>query len=419
LLIEKRGCGLVLNSSIKNQKSSMIYLRREANQMKRRCIYILLVGVLVGLCASPVFAQATGTVKGTAKDTTGKPMVGATVEWTSIDTGRKYELKTNNKGEYFSLGISPGKYNVKLLQDGKEIFHYNNVPATLDENTLDFDLQKEMANQAKGAGMSAEELKKKQEAAEKASKENLNIKQLNEKLATSRQDMTAGNYDGAIQEMTEATQIDPHRDILWATLGDANRGSAVKQTDPAEKQKRLDAAVDAYQKALTEKQAAAQAGEKDPDMNKKLAAYYNNLADAQGKAGKADDAIKSYGQAATLDPASAGQYYFNLGAVLTNQNKTNDPKLRQDAVDAFDKAIAADPNKADAYYWKGTNLIGAATLKGDKMVAPDGTAESFQKYLELQPTGPHAEEAKAMLTSIGATVETTFGKQKKAPTKKQ
>jgi tetratricopeptide (TPR) repeat protein len=267
--------------------------------------------------------------------------------------------------------------------------------------------------------MSPEELKKKQEAAEKANKENLNIKQLNEKLATSRQDMSTGNYDGAIQEMTEATQIDPHRDILWATLGDANRGSAVKQTDPAERQKRLDAAVDAYQKALNEKQAAAQAGEKDPDMNKKLAAYYNNLADAQGKAGKADDAIKSYGQAATLDPASAGQYYFNLGAVLTNQNKTNDPKLRQDAVDAFDKAIAADPNKADAYYWKGTNLIGAATLKGDKMVAPEGTAEAFQKYLELQPTGPHAEEAKAMLTSIGATVETTFGKQKKAPTKKQ
>lgn len=387
--------------------------------MKQRCIYILVVAVLVGLCASPLFAQATGTVKGVCKNTDGKPMAGATVEWTSVDTGRKYELKTNNKGEYFSLGISPGKYNVKLLQDGKEIFHYNNVPATLDENTLDFDLQKEMANQAKGAGLSPEELKKKQEAAEKANKENLNIKQLNEKLATSRQDMSTGNYDGAIQEMTEATQIDPHRDILWATLGDANRGSAVKQTDPAEKQKRLDAAVDAYQKALTEKQAAAQAGEKDPDMNKKLAAYYNNLADAQGKAGKADDAIKSYGQAATLDPASAGQYYFNLGAVLTNQNKTNDAKLRQDAVDAFDKAIAADPNKADAYYWKGTNLIGAATLKGDKMVAPDGTAEAFQKYLELQPTGPHAEEAKAMLTSIGATVETSFGKQKKTPTKKQ
>ncbi len=388
--------------------------------MKQRCIFILVVVVLVGLCAAPVFAQATGTVKGLCKDTEGKPLAGAIVEWTSTETGRKYSLKTNGKGEYFSLGISPGKYNVKLLVDGKEMFHFNNVPVTLDENTLDFDLKKELQNQATGQGMSAEEMKKKQEASEKATKENMTIKQLNEKLATSRDDMKAGNFDGAIQEMTDATALDPHRDILWATLGDADRGAATKQTDPAEKSKRLDGAIDAYQKAIAEKQAAAQAGEKDPDANKKLAAYYNNLGDAQGKAGKSDDAIKSYTQAAQLDPTAAGQYYFNLGAVLTNQNKTNDPTLIHSAVDAFDKAIAADPTKADAYYYKGNNLVGLATLKGDKMVAPDGTAEAFQKYLELQPTGSHAEEAKQMLTVIGATVETSFGKQKqKAPVKKQ
>ncbi len=116
---------------------------------------------------------------------------------------------------------------------------------------------------------------------------------------------------------------------------------------------------------------------------------------------------------AQLDPASAGMYYFNLGATLTNANLKNDPDMRKAAVDAFDKAIAADPNKADAYYWKGTNLIGAATLQGDKMVAPPGTAEAFQKYLDLAPTGPHAEEAKSMLTALGAKVETTYGTQKK------
>ena len=386
--------------------------------MKQRCLYILLVAVLVGMCAPAVLAQATGSVKGVVKDTEGKPMAGATVEWTSTDTGRKYSLKTNNKGEYFSLGINPGKYNVRLLQGEKELFHVNNFPVALDENTLDFDLKAELQKQAAGQGMSTEEMKKREEANEKVNKENMTIKQLNEKLATSRDDIKAGNYDGAIQEMTEATNLDPHRDILWATLADAYRGSSTKQTDSGERDKRLASAVDGYQKAIAEKQAAAQAGEKDPKMNEKLAGYYNNLGDAQAKAGKADDAVKSYNQAATLDPSSAGMYYFNLGAVLTNQNKSNDPTLRQNAVDAFDKAIAADPSRADAYYWKGTNLIGAATLKGDKMVAPDGTAEAFQKYLELQPTGPHAEEAKAMLASIGATVETTYGKQKKTPAKK-
>jgi hypothetical protein len=56
--------------------------------------------------------------------------------------------------------------------------------------------------------------------------------------------------------------------------------------------------------------------------------------------------------------------------------------------------------------------MGKATLKGDKMVAPDGTAEAFNKYLELQPTGQFADPAKQMLASIGATIETNFGKKK-------
>ena len=81
---------------------------------------------------------------------------------------------------------------------------------------------------------------------------------------------------------------------------------------------------------------------------------------------------------------------------------------------AFNKVIAADPNRADAYYWKGVNMIGKATLQGDKMVAPPGTAEAFQKYLELQPTGTYADAAKQMLNSIGSSIETSYGMKKAA-----
>ena len=80
--------------------------------------------------------------------------------------------------------------------------------------------------------------------------------------------------------------------------------------------------------------------------------------------------------------------------------------------------IAADPNKADAYYRKGVNMIGKATLQGDKMVAPPGTAEAFQKYLELAAHRPVRRRAKQMLASIGASVETGFGTRKKAAAKK-
>jgi tetratricopeptide (TPR) repeat protein len=380
--------------------------------MKQRFAVLVLIVLLTGLWVPPVFAQATSTVKGTCKDLEGKPLVGATVSWYGLETGRKYDIKTDSKGNYFSLGFTPGKYKVTLLKDGKELFSLNNVPVTLDDNTLDFDLKKEQEKAGKGQGLSPEQLKKMQEEQEKASKENNIVKTLNEKLAAATQATSAGDYDTAISVLTEATQLDATRDVLWFKLGDAYRSSAMKQTDSAEKAKRLDAAVGDYEKAVDIKQKAFDAGAKTTDAGKQLAAYYNNLGEAYAKSGKTDEGVQAYTHAAQVDPAGAGQYYFNLGAILTNANITNDSKLRKAAIEAFDKAIAADPTRPDPYYWKGVNLIGDATLKGDKMVAPEGTSEAFNKYLELQPAGAHTEEAKAMLASIGATIQTEFGKKK-------
>src|ERR1700704_4689376 len=132
--------------------------------MKKLFTISLLVVLAVGLSAPAAFAQAMGTVKGVAKDVEGKVITGADVEWLGTETGRKYTLKTNNKGEYFSLGISPGKYNVKLSKDGKEIWHINNVSVGVDEFVLDFDLKKEQTNSAQASGMTAEQVKQAQEA---------------------------------------------------------------------------------------------------------------------------------------------------------------------------------------------------------------------------------------------------------------
>jgi len=389
--------------------------------MKQRFVVLVLIGLLAVLCAPSAFAQASGTVKGVCKDVEGKPIAGAQVEWTNLDNGRKYSLKTNNKGEYFSLGVSTGKYNVRLLQGSNELFHFNGVNVGLDETTLDFDLKKEQAAAAQGIGLTPEQqkqAKEQQEQREKILKENNTIKSLNDKLSAAKAAADAGDFATAVSTMTDATQMDPNRDLLWAKLGDYTLSAAGKQTDAAAKTKSYEDATADYQKAVDLKQKALDADpKKGPDATKVMAQYYNNMGQAQAKSGKTEDAVKSYQQAAQMDPSGAGQYYFNLGAILTNANTMNDAKMRQAAVDAFDKAITADPTKADAYYWKGTNLIGAATLQGDKMVAPPGTAEAFQKYLELQPTGPHADEAKAMLASLGATVETSYGEKKK-PTKK-
>lgn len=333
------------------------------------------------------------------------------VVWANMDNGQKYNLKTNKKGEYFSLGLTPGKYLVTLYKNAddvkanKEMDHVKGFQVQLDENTLDLDVKKEIENTAKGQGLSAEQVKAMQEAQAKQAKETNTVKALNEKLNAAKTAADAGDYETAIAALTEATQMDATRDLVWFKLGDYYRLSAPKQTDPAEKQKRLNSAVDSYQKAVDLKKSAT--NDKDPNAAKNLAAYYNNLADAYAKAGKIDDAVKTYELSAQTDPGSAAQAYFNIGAVLTNAGKADQ------AIVAFDKCIAADPTRAEAYYQKGVNLLGKATLQGDKTIPAPGTVDAFQKYLEIAPTGPNAENAKALLASIGSKVETSYGTKKK------
>ena len=380
--------------------------------MRKYFILPLLFVFAVGLCAPLALAQTTGTVKGVCKDLDGKPIAQAEVLWSGTESGRKYNLKTNKNGEYFSLGIVPGKYNVTLSKDGKEIFHYSGVPVGLDETVQDFDLKKEQASAAQGQGLTAEQAAKAKEALAKAENEKKTVGTLNEKLKAASAATDAGDYETAIATLTEANQIDSTRDLIWFKLGDAYRMSAAKQTDPAEKQKRYELSATNYQKAI-ELRSASEAAQKDPDNNVKMAAYYNNLAETFAKSNKVDDSVANYNKAAQLDPTRAVTYLFNEGAILTNAGRGDD------AIVAFDKVIATDPTKAAAYYWKGVNLIAKEVVgKDGKVVAPDGTAEAFQKYLELEPNGPYAEGAKGMLASIGAPIQTGFENKTKKPVKK-
>ena len=52
--------------------------------------------------------------------------------------------------------------------------------------------------------------------------------------------------------------------------------------------------------------------------------------------------------------------------------------------------------------------------KTNKLVAPPGCMEAYQKYLQLAPDGPYAGEVKGILAGFNQTVDTTY----KAPKKK-
>jgi tetratricopeptide (TPR) repeat protein len=392
--------------------------------MKRNLVFISISAFLLFLASISAVAQ-TATVKGVCKDSQGTPIVDAQVTWHNDDNGRVFKLKTNKKGEYFSLGIEPGTYTVTLTKDGKELDKVNKYHVSSDEISLDFDLKKSqeqaVEQTAKEKGMTTEQVKQAQEKQSEATKYNENIKAANEKLNAAHTATAAGDYDTAIAALNDATQLVPKEDVVWYNLGQTYEASAKKQTDAGERTKRYTEAYNDLHKAVDLKQEAMQnpqPGAKPPAQgqatdNQRLAAYYASMGAAAAGLAKADDAAAAYQKAAELNPPGAAGYYFNLGATLTNLNMTGDENMRKKAIESFDKAIAADPNNADAYYWKGQALIGMAKMEGDKMVAPQGTEEAFKKYLELKPDGPNAETAKAVLTQLGAKIETTYGKKKK------
>ncbi len=373
------------------------------------------VVILLAMTASAVAQGGTTKVQGTIKDDAGQPLVGATLLMTHRETGRKITLKTDKKGQFFSLGVQSGIYKIVLSKDDAVLWTVDNYPVRLtpqDLVTIDLDLAKEKKLAvSEGQKKMTEEQKKDME---RINAENAKIGNLNKMLGEAQAALDAGNFDQAIATFKTAAEADPTRDLLWARLGNAYITAAKKTTDNAIRKQYYGDGAAAYKKALDLATAAPVAGAPAKTVAPlTLGAYYNNMGEALSKSGDTPGALVAYAKAAEADPTNAAMYYFNEGATLTNTGKVDD------AIKAYDKAIAADPNRADAYYYRGINLLSKATLKGNEMVPAPGTAEAFNKYLELEPEGQFATPAKEMLTAIGAKIETTYGKSRKSATKKK
>jgi tetratricopeptide (TPR) repeat protein len=122
---------------------------------------------------------------------------------------------------------------------------------------------------------------------------------------------------------------------------------------------------------------------------------YTMIGNANLKLKKNDAAIAAYNKAAELSPNPAVAY-FNICATLYNMGQ---PAAKTAA--ACDKAIAADPKKADAYFVKGSALYGEGAVdKSNKYVVPPGTVAALKQYLALAPDGPHVQDVKAMLDGL-------------------
>ena len=84
----------------------------------RRLIVLATVALAVILFAAPTYAQ-TGMVKGKVLDGAKNPLDKAKVVVEFKDgVNRRYEIKTNKKGEFIQIGLPPGNYKVTASFEG-------------------------------------------------------------------------------------------------------------------------------------------------------------------------------------------------------------------------------------------------------------------------------------------------------------
>ena len=365
-------------------------------------------------------AQVSG-IEGTVKAPDGKPIQGAVIKIERKDIKGSYNVKTDKKGHYGHYGLPLGTYKLTLMVNDKEVDRVDNVRTRLgDPLEVPFNLQAQGSQSAQGApgapgapgGQAApapekdRSMSKEERAAmEKAMKEReaqiAKNKALNEAFTAGKAAAEQKNWDGAIEGFKKASEIEGgNQPVVWANLADAYSNAAKEK--PSEATNLRQQAIEAYKKAIELKPD-------DPSL-------YNNYALVLGYQKQIPEAQAALEKAAQLDPPGAGRYYYNLGAVLVNTGQ-NEP-----AGVAFKKAIDADPNYADAQYQYGIFLLSQAkTDTNGKITAVPGTIEAFQKYLDLKPDGPMAEQAKSMIQTLGGSVQTTFQNptKKSAPAKKK
>jgi Tfp pilus assembly protein PilF len=364
--------------------------------MKLRNLVLTAAGLL--LFAFSALAQ-TGSMEGDIKGPDGKPMLGTMVKIDRTDIKAHYQVKTDKKGHYFHAGLPIGKYNVAVEVNGKDVPIAQNVPLRGgDPTNVPGDLTKSGGDaDAAAAQLAANDATRGLTPAQKAEQDKVN-KEREEALKKNKELNDAFNggiaaaqnkqWDQAVAAFTKASDMDPKQHVVWAQLAEAEVSFAGTKSG-AEADAAMQKGLDAYAKAI--------------ELKTDDAGYHNNYALSLAKAKKYPEAQAELTKAATLDPPNAGRYYYNLGALLVNSSQ-NEP-----AGEAFKKAIESDPNYADAQYQYGVYLLSKASIDAAGKVTPvAGTADAFQKYLQLKPDGPFAESAKSMLATFGSTIDTSY-----------
>jgi tetratricopeptide (TPR) repeat protein len=132
-----------------------------------------------------------------------------------------------------------------------------------------------------------------------------------------------------------------------------------------------------------------------PDV---LGTCYASLGEIYIHQGKVADAKASFDNAVKANPPQAASYRSNEAIFFFDAGNADEQLA------AAEQALALDPNRALMYYFKAQALAAKATIdpQTQKMVLPPGCIEAYRKYLQLEPNGQFAADAKGILAAAGA-----------------
>ena len=286
--------------------------------------------VLVGLgLLAPLAHAQTGTARGKVLDTQGQPIADAKVliEFMGGIT-RKFEVKTNKKGEFMQVGMQPGQYRFTVSKEGYQPTSSDNRIGLGDPTSVpDFKLV--TTAQAKAAATATPEAEALRASFQKAV-ELHNVGKIDEAEAA---------YKAILEKNPDVVEAYQNLGSIYLTRKD-------------------------YAAAETSLQKGLELRPGSTDLTSLLARVYQ-------ESGQGDKAMALLEKSAGANPGDA-KAQFNRGIFLLNANKN------EEAIAAFEAAIKADPNGAEAYYRLGALMIGQGKI-------PDAIA-NLEKYLSLNPT---------------------------------
>jgi tetratricopeptide (TPR) repeat protein len=305
-------------------------------------LVVFLVLAAVAL-AVPAFAQ-NGLVKGTVRDEKGQPVEGAKVSIAQNGgTGRKFETKSDKKGEFIQIGLPSGQYAVSAEKD-----KLASPPSTVGVSVgrpVEVAL---VVSAAAGASTKAS-----QEAAAALKKT------FEEGVAASN----GGKHEDAIQKFQQGIALNSNCADCYNNIGYSY--SQMKQYDKAE---------EAYKKATEIRPS-------DPSA-------YNGLANVYNAQRKGDLAAQASAKATELSGASGGgnvDALFNQGIILFNGGKSGEAKP------LFEQVVKSNPEHAEGHYMLGMTLAGEN---------PSAARSEFETYLKLSPSGANAAMAKQFVDAL-------------------